>query len=297
MITHSHISRVIVFLGGLLNGRIGSIHELRVLAQCSDEDRCWVERFCELCRLTSLTHGARDALSEKGRSIAETYERDGDLQLTFRAILREYVCEARPPWAYRIPCGREEAFSAMNSDELFCFKEAGLFGQPVTRDVVLWWDEVAARFRSAEEASLLNIGRIGEQLAMAYELRRTGRQPYWVSVESNFAGYDILSCEDAGSSTRRLIEVKSTGMSLQQAEFFISRNEWDTASSCMEHYYFYLYHLGDTNDLAVVSALEMKYHVAKNCGCGKWMSVAVPFRVFSSSFHSLPGALGSVKRE
>ena len=281
MITHSHISRVVVFLCDLLRGRVSSLHEFQMIYRCPHEDRLWVERFCELCKLTRLTDDAKDALSDRGRGIAQSYESKHDLEQAFRDILYEYICEARPAWANRIPAGREEAFASMNKDELFCFKEAGLACRPVTASIVAWWDEVAEHFRSHTDNDLVQIGRAGEKLTIMYELERTGRLPSWISVESNFAGYDILSCESGMSERKRLIEVKSTQKEMGDAEFYITRNEWETALTSINDYYFYLWEIGKVNKLAIVSASIMGNHVSKNVGYGRWISVSIPFRVFS----------------
>lgn len=280
MITHGRISRVLVFLGDILRGRISSLHEFQLLHHCSPDDRLWVENFCDRCKLTRLTNGARDALSEKGKEIALNYQASHNIEIAFRDILHEYICEARPAWANRIPAGREEAFACMNKDELFCFKEAGLACVPVTDSIVAWWDEVASGFRSQSDSDLVEVGRMGERLTIAYELERTGQSPSWVAVESNFAGYDILSLENKSSAEKRLIEVKSTRKTTADAEFYISRNEWDTALTCIEHYYFYLWRLGEKNGLTIVKASEMQSHIAKNIGSGRWVSVAIPFETF-----------------
>lgn len=292
MITHSHISRVIVYLCDLLRGRVSSLHEFQMIYHCPQEDRLWVERFCELCKLTRLTNDVKDALSERGRVIAQSYQSKHDLEQAFRNILYEYICEARPAWANRIPAGREEAFASMNKDELFCFKEAGLSCRPATASIVAWWDEVAGHFRSHADNDLVQIGRVGEKLTIRYELERTGRLPSWISVESNFAGYDILSCESGMNERKRLIEVKSTAKEWGAAEFYITRNEWETALTCINDYYFYLWRIGKENKLAIVPASTMENHVAKNMGSGRWVSVAIPFETFSGNMIAWPHKSG-----
>lgn len=286
MITHSHISRVVVYLCDLLRGRVSALHEFQMIYHCSQEDRLWVERFCELCKLTRLTNDAKDALSDRGRGIAQAYQDKHDLERAFRGVLYEYICEVRPAWANKIPAGREEAFAGMNKDELFCFKEAGLACRPVTTSVVAWWDEVANHFRSQADNDLLQVGRAGEKLTIVYELERTGRLPSWISVESNFAGYDILSCESGTSERRRLIEVKCSKKEEGDAEFYITRNEWETALTCINDYYFYLWEISKENKLAIVPASTMENHVAKNTGAGRWVSVAIPFETFSKNMFS-----------
>jgi len=284
MLTHGNISRVIVFVSGLYRGHVGSLSEYQMLGRISQPDRYWLESLCEQCRLTRLSHGAVDALTESGREIAKQYVDGGDLRLAFRLFLYAYISETHPIWAYRIPMGREEAFAVMEKDEKFCFAEAGLADNPVADDVVMWWDSVAKLFRSHDDNANLEIGREGERLTMAYELTRTGFSPTWVSIDSNFAGYDVLSRESRVQPGRRMIEVKTTQKKLSAAEFYISKNEWETAETSLDRYYFYLWQIGGSKELAIVSAREMARHISKNQGAGKWVSVAVPFAEFASSF-------------
>lgn len=287
MLTHGNISRVIVFLAGLCRGKIGSLAEIQMIANAPLADRVALEQLSLLCKLTRVSASGQYELSDDGRVIAEEYIRHPDQKKAFRFVLRAYVREARPGWAYKIPAGREEVFSAMDADELFCFKEAGLTGSPVTDAVVRWWDECAAFFRSSNDNDLLLIGRDGERATIRYELHRTGCCPSWVSVDSNFAGYDILSRQERGGTDRRLIEVKATKQDISNAVFYVTQHEWETAEVALSYYYFYLWKIGSREELAIIDASEMFPHIARNQGSGRWTSIAIPFSEFSSSFHAI----------
>ncbi len=289
MITHGNMTRTIVLLAALYRGRIGSFMDFQLLSKCAPGDRLWLERFCELCNLTRLTHGAKEELTEKGRAIAKRYIDEDNVLEAYRGILREYIFELCPPWAFKMPAGREESFAAMNDDERFCFKEAGLSRKDISDDVVIWWDDVASKFRPVDEKELMRIGRCGERLTIQYESGRTGRKPYWAAVDSNYAGYDILSCESANDPSNRLIEVKSTSKLLSCADFYITCNEWETALASMERYYFYLWVIGSAKMLAIITAGEMAGHIARNVGSGHWLSIAVPFRAFEDKFFVVGG--------
>ena len=220
MITHSNLSRIIVYLRGLYSGRINSLREYQMLNRCSRVDRNIVEEFCDKCCLTRLTHNANDILTAKGRNIIELCINDNGVEQFFRHLLKEYIREVKPGWAYKIPSGRAESLAAMTDDEKFCFFEAGLMRDPASLDDVKWWDDVASYFRPSDEDFLLRIGRRGEYLTMQYELERTNCSPRWISIESNYAGFDILSRNDARSTDKRLIEVKSTER-FENEEFII----------------------------------------------------------------------------
>lgn len=284
MLTHGNISRLLIFLSGLCRGSTASLYETQILARITPGEREWIERKCEHCRFTRLGNNAEYELSERGRIIAQEYVCNGDVQLAFRSILRTYIEEVRPIWAYKFPAGREEAFSAMSADEIKCFEEAGLGRGAIGDDVIRWWDQISALFRNPDENELLKIGREGERLTIQYEFNRVGVSPKWVSIESNYAGYDVLSKESNVSNDRRLIEVKATHKNIGDAEFFISRNEWETAVATQPRYCFYIWLCGEVNKLAIVSTAEMRPHIAANKGAGRWVSISIPYSEFEDRF-------------
>lgn len=284
MLSHGHISKVIYFISYLYKGETGSLSELQILTLSSQTDKLWLTKFCQTCKFIYYSHDGRIVLSDRGIEIAEEYIHGENHELAFRQILHDFICETHPPWAYKIPAGREEAFSAMNDDERFCFVVAGLAYSPVTDDVVRWWDEVAAHFRSADENKLLETGRKGERLTLKYEMLRTGTTPKWISIDSNYAGYDILSVDSNKSQLKRMIEVKTTSNELSSAVFYVTPHEWETAETSLDKYYFYLWSIEETIKLAILSANQIKKHIPENRGSGQWTSIAIPFSVFSESF-------------
>ena len=258
------------------------MREFSLLAHCTQEECGWVIDFCRAGQLICEIEGSPIKLSGTGLMLADTYLSQMNIQITFRKILEQYIRVVRPGWANRMPVGRQETFAALSKDERFCFHEAGLDSNPPNDAVVDWWDRVASEFRSQKEKELLAIGRIGERLSIRYEQKRVGRTPMWVSIDTNFAGYDLLSVED--QCTQRRIEVKSSEKPFSIADFIISKNEWDVASCAIDTYYFHLWLLNPHPKVAVVRAKEMASHVAQNQGAGLWISVMVPFSVFSGRF-------------
>ena len=207
----------------------------------------------------------------------------------WRLILHRYITVCQPAWAKRIPFGRKEAYLFMNEEEQRCFVEADLIDN-YDQDVVEWWDKLAEAERIKKDATLDDIGRAGERMTLEYEELRTGFKPDWISIESNLAGYDILSQSAANNSEKILIEVKSSRKSMENAALIISRHEWDTAKlrNNLHRYLFYLWDLSTSDQkLAVISAEEMTAHIPDDNEYGTWESVRVPFKVFLNQFRSV----------
>ncbi|MGK2914720.1 MAG: DUF3883 domain-containing protein [Porticoccaceae bacterium] len=206
----------------------------------------------------------------------------GGYEGRIRQALLDYIDIVRPPWIQNATFGRARVLSFAGSDIAQVFVEAGLahgFGD----EIVAFWDEIAARARGQKGARLTGIGRAGERLTIAYERERTGREPKWISVESNEDGYDVLSV--AGREDERLlsIEVKATTVGIGGG-FHLTTNEWDRAVFNDIH----AFHLWDISrpvpSLAVLSKVEVDPHVPANRGGGAWESVEISFGAFADQF-------------
>lgn len=223
---------------------------------------------------------------------AKLLGRFNDMQISkemYRDILLNYIRVCKPIWARRIPYGRYEAYRIMSDDEQACFKKAGLMCDPVTRVEVDWWDALAKQERADIERQKDDIGRNGEELTIRYEKKRTQSNPIWESVNSNLAGYDIISQVNSSDSSQILIEVKTSSKDMTKAAFFVTRNEWEFASDSTNkmRYYFYLWILESTPKLAVVPSSEIENHIPIEMGQGKWNETIIPFSAFQSSFKSV----------
>ena len=204
----------------------------------------------------------------------------------WKLILHRYITICQPAWSKRIPFGRKEAYLFMNEEEQRCFVEAGLIDS-YDIETVEWWDKLAEAERIKKDAILDDIGRNGERLTIQYEESRTGHKPDWRSIESNLAGYDILSQRSAENCERVLIEVKSSQQPIDTACLIISRHEWNTArmKNNLHRYLFYLWDLSTSDQrLAIISAEEMTSQIPKDNEYGLWESVRVPFKVFATRF-------------
>lgn len=229
----------------------------------------------ELCELTTL--GKRLMQMFNGMQISS------DL---YREILYNYIVVCKPIWARRIPFGRFEAYRVMSQDEQICFTKAGLMVDPVTRFEVDWWDSLASKERIIIDEKKDVIGRNGEELSIAFEKKRTGALPIWESVNTNLAGYDILSQASDTDPSQILIEVKSSSKPMHDASFFVTRNEWAFASEPynMNRYFFHLWLLNDVPRVAVISRAEIENHIPSEKGQGEWSETIIPFEVFKDSF-------------
>ena len=172
----------------------------------------------------------------------------------------------------------------MNKDLRFCFKAAGLMEDVISPEILAWWDEMSQELRGKQNEKRLETGRKGEQLTLQYEYKRVGERPVWKSVESNFAGYDILSVFSVEDRTPRLIEVKTSSATIGYSSMKITAKEWETACALPDRYFFYLWLLDKKPKLAILTQSDVRPHVAENQGRGVWEKVEIPFSIFASAF-------------
>ena len=222
-------------------------------------------------------------LSKQGQTLVNTKE----FSERAKIILSDYICYVTPAWARRIPYGRQEAFIFMTKDEQACFYEAGLMDENPGNTVIGWWDQISSFLRRIEEDRKIEIGRKGEQLTILYEQKRTGRDPQWISLDSNLSGYDVISQQTQDDPSALLIEVKSSEKSIATADFFVSVNEWHTASNT-ENYKFYLWcFYGGKKQLAIIQPRQLFQYIPTNNKSGKWQMVRIPFASFSEAFKEI----------
>lgn len=205
-----------------------------------------------------------------------------------REQMRDYVMAEKPSWGPLLPRGRRELKQYAPKDIVQVFREAGLMAMPPSDEVVRWWDEMAQFARGTAAAVYTEIGRVGERLTLQWELKRTGREPVWQSVESNLSGFDVLSIVEARRDTPLRIEVKSSLESLDYAAMYVSRNEWMTANTGPE-YKFHLWCVQDSKvpKLAELSVDMVADHIPRDSGVGEWGKAAIPFHAFTPFFRDV----------
>jgi hypothetical protein len=220
-------------------------------------------------------------------------ESDGSIQLTERGhqirglstgkeCLREQLFDlliaAPPPWARRMIQGRFEALQAMPDEAQQCFKDCELT-EGTDDDVVGWWDRASGSVRSERTKLNHDVGRAAEKLSLVFEKRRTGREPIWQAVETSVSGFDVLSVVDTASEVKLKIEVKGSRMPKNQASFFVTRNEWNTATKS-NAFHFHLWLVRDLPKLFVVPAKDVEPHIPNDQGSGRWENAQLLFKDF-----------------
>lgn len=202
-----------------------------------------------------------------------------------RLMLRDFINNAKPSWATLLTRGRKESVPMLSRDVAACFHDAELMVDPPPSDIVDWWDSISIQFFSEKEAEQLLTGRKGERLSVDYETRRVGKSPNWTSIDSNLAGYDILSYQSANNDHRLLIEVKSSTASYRHAFAYISRNEWDTAYRS-SNYCFHFWLLTEIPLISVLTPNDLLEHIPVDHGAGIWSEALIPFAGFSFNPYS-----------
>ncbi len=204
-----------------------------------------------------------------------------DVVSLFNSTISAVLKRDRPWWTRLAPLGRQRLRSALTPNEAQCFEAAGLFIEIPTSDVLAWRDGLAQAVRMTENDGKLQQGREAEQLTLAFERERLAhlgieRDPKWIAIEDNTAGYDIQSF-DLGvvGPVNKLIEVKSC--SRDAVQIFISRNEWETAIASSPHYRFHVWLLPEKK-LIELCVDDIARHIPHNQGNGVWQSVSIQLR-------------------
>jgi hypothetical protein len=210
---------------------------------------------------------------------------DGDRQSELRHSILEIAKSDRPLWARAAILGREKALRCFDEDLAQCFRDADLLGKPISPDSHSWWESLAREIRQLQEIEQSRIGAIAEQLTLDYERRRLlelGIQatPYAVSLEDQTLGYDVRSyaVQHDGSVIPIFIEVKGTMAS--EAQFFLSKNEWNACLRMHPQYSVYVWEVNSCR-LTVLTREDLKGHIPVDQGQGTWTSVRIPLLAFS----------------
>lgn len=195
----------------------------------------------------------------------------------FRAAITMVVERSAPPWSALLRRGRD-ALRGLDPDTVACFDRAGAFAHIPEPDVLLWWDALAAKAYADRDLDLCTRGREAERRSLEYERLLIkdlpgAPTPVWRALDSNLAGYDVLSSMMlAGALRPKLIEVK--GSARLPLRFHVTRNEWDTAIRNPQTYFFQVWHLA-TDHMVELSVDEAKAHMPLDRGCGLWQDVVV----------------------
>lgn len=223
----------------------------------------------------------RITISKRGKEIVEIRSFCDQA----KCILEDYIKCVVPTWCNRIPYGRKEALIFMSKDEQASFYEAGLMENDKVS--IEWWDNISAYIRDTNNKNKNDVGRSGEQETLLYEKQRTGYDPVWIAIESNLAGYDILSRCSHDNISRLLIEVKTSELSIDHADFYVTSNEWHTACNT-KRYLFYIWSFYNRKrKLAVLEPEQIQPYIPTNNRTGEWQSVRIPFASFEFLFKEI----------
>jgi hypothetical protein len=125
------------------------------------------------------------------------------------------------------------------------------FENDLVRD---WWGQVFSKFQTYKEGQKIEIGKVAEKLTYDFERNRLQKDGHdsgpafvkWASQITDKYGYDILSIRGTrlkfffNEKNQIQIEVKSSVSSNEKEfRFYVTKNEWNTASKNIDSYYFY----------------------------------------------------------
>jgi hypothetical protein len=201
---------------------------------------------------------------------------NGARSLRLRFQLQAFILQTKPSWSALLCRGRREVAALLPAEIRQCLQDAGLL-DGTEADTVQWWDSLSVAARTESQHELLTIGRFGERLSLKYEQNRIGGDPLWQALESNAAGYDILSWVAPSRPERLLIEVKCSVLTQNTAQLHITRFEWQTARTAKNS----LFHLWivrpETRSLWIRTTDQIRPHIPGDYGDGEWESVLIPY--------------------
>lgn len=215
-------------------------------------------------------------VTEKGKGIIKFDK----YQEQLRQQLLDYIHIYAPPWAIACRWGRGQGIKSSPQSVIQIFKEAELLDS-IHDDVVGWWDQIGAHANYLEAQTALETGRKAERLSFEFEKTRTGKEPIWISIETDFAGFDISSVHSKEDETIKRIEVKGTLRKIKNAKFKVSRHQWNTAIT-NKNYEFHLWALSNGTPIhKIVGFEDVAKHIPTDNSKGEWKVVEIPFGAFS----------------
>lgn len=286
-ISIGRVSEALMLMKSMSSLDCSSINHLRDIRVCYGINKEAALNFACQCKWVSRNNELI-TLTKRGKDICSYFTSYSLSQSLWQSILKDYIIICRPSWSSLIPSGRKETYFFMSDEERRCFIEAGLMDR-IDEDIINWWDSLAQMFRTDSDDAKNAIGRSGERLTIKYENHRTGKQPLWKSIDSNKAGFDVLSVESRISSSLLYIEVKASKEPINEAIAYISRHEWEIASANYnkDKFLFYFWHISNNNRLAIIGVDEIRPHIPTDGHYGRWQTVSIPFSTFEGRFQEL----------
>lgn len=206
----------------------------------------------------------------------------------YRECILAVLLHKMPTFAKLMTLGRGRFIKRIKGDDYrdirSVFREALLLVDPPTTDDIAWWDHVQGRVRLNFDQERLARAREAEGLTIQYEIAALQKQgiarlPFWMAIEDNTAGYDVLSYRSAAMGEKNLlIEVKSTIAS--PLRFIITRNEWDNADQIGDAYIFHVWDMDKVPPVLHVRTVEqIRPHIPADNKKGKWKTAEIPIGI------------------
>lgn len=219
----------------------------------------------------------------------ELFSAHPDDSVAVRATLSALMRATDPDWSRDADRGRARALDGLDDDSRQCFRLGDLL--ETTDEAVAWWLEAALWRRSRRDERKRAAGLDAEMRSLELErqaLAGTGLTVRWMAVEDATAGYDIQTWRETEAAVaevtttdgrhwrKHFVEVKSA----LSGEVFLSRNEWDFASTRAGLWTLHVWRKGNLpNEIEVTT---MGPHVPTDGGRGRWDGMRVPSAVLRS---------------
>ena len=180
-------------------------------------------------------------------------------------------------WVFLFPSGREAVRNALTRNEYQVFRNAELFQETPSIEIISWWDNISNNFRSK---SIDNSFREAEfrTLELEREFLREAQcphEPRWVALDDNSLGFDIRSYRYFENEWVPFpIEVKSTVGS--KVRFYLTRNEADLAFRMKKLYALHFWTPTATKPL-VFNAEEIALNIPIENGRGSWQTLLIDY--------------------
>lgn len=174
--------------------------------------------------------------------------------------------------------GRNAIICFGKQDTIQCFRDANLFNSYDDK-TILWWDTLASFTYQKNEDRRIEIGRKGERLTYFFEANRVGAYPLWISLEDNTAGYDFISKVSRNDEEILIIEVKTSEKAWNEAEFYITKNEWIVLNS-HKNSIIHLWSLStDPPEHYLLSISDLNNNIPEDIAHGEWQIIRIPYTI------------------
>lgn len=175
----------------------------------------------------------------------------------YRGLLLTYVDRARPVWAASAALSRTAVEAYVPNVVSESLSAAKVIGVDIAEGADEWWAALRRIVQDWERDDTALVGYAAEQLTLEYERKRLadcglghlGARIRWVSQESDAYGFDILSwvgdlSDTLGQEPTAALRIEVKGSMAGDPErfrFYMTRNEWNTATDSSVAYVLHLW--------------------------------------------------------